>query len=315
MAARAAYEYVNGSLPGAGENVHATCGNTLCVNPGHQTVYTGKRPDRQEVLEARAASYFWERTELLEDGCMNWCGHVTNSGYGTLHIGNRQVAAHRYAMELATGAPVSPHLVVCHKCDNPRCVNPEHLFVGTHSDNVRDMHSKGRSSRKQHDKSPWKARGLRSPRALLSDEQVIEIRKRYAEGESQVALGKEFGVSNDCVHTVVTNRVYKNLPSFENPAVRGDTTTLSKEALAQMLEGFRAGKTQTELAAEYGISQQTVFRLLTTVGGHKPKARMSKEDLDRARAMLAAGEMQRTVARTLNVSEATISRIANQITA
>jgi len=96
---------------------------------------------------------------------------MTNFGYGRLRVGNRKtMLAHRFSYEAHVG-PIPKGMFVCHKCDNPLCVNPDHLFVGTASDNMQDMHRKGRA--KAHHKGPS---GERARAAKLVAEQVIAIR-------------------------------------------------------------------------------------------------------------------------------------------
>lgn len=81
---------------------------------------------------------------VTESGCWLWTGHLSDWGYGTLHVGNgKEVKAHRLAWELAYG-PIPPKMHVCHRCDVTSCVNPAHLFLGTNADNMRDCLAKGR---------------------------------------------------------------------------------------------------------------------------------------------------------------------------
>ena len=85
---------------------------------------------------------FWFRVDKRQD-CWLWLGSVNNYGYGTLGHNKKVILAHRYAWEITNGA-IPDGLLVCHSCDNPPCVNPDHLFLGTHTDNLNDCISKGR---------------------------------------------------------------------------------------------------------------------------------------------------------------------------
>jgi hypothetical protein len=76
-------------------------------------------------------------------GCLLWLGKVGTDGYGLFKVGGKRRAAHRVSYEIHKG-PIPPGLWVLHRCDTPACVNPEHLFLGTHADNMRDMVAKGR---------------------------------------------------------------------------------------------------------------------------------------------------------------------------
>lgn len=93
---------------------------------------------------------FWAKVDRTDD-CWTWTAATTGSGYGRFGHQNARggwVAAHRFAYELANG-PIPDGMFVCHKCDNPPCVNPSHLFLGTHQDNMRDMDAKGRRRGKE----------------------------------------------------------------------------------------------------------------------------------------------------------------------
>lgn len=117
-------------------------------------------------------------------GCWEWQGCKNRKGYGDFWNPQGERLAHRLSYVLHNG-PIPPGLLVCHKCDNPGCVNPKHLFLGTDKVNADDRAAKGRS-----------AKGERNGRAKLTDEQVRQIR---ASTGTQAAVAKQFGISNGMV--------------------------------------------------------------------------------------------------------------------
>lgn len=149
-----------------------------------------------------AADRFWPKvdTSAGPNGCWPWQGARDDYGYGFFRLvpGENMRKTHRVAWLLTNGDPGD--MIVCHTCDNPPCVNPSHLFIGTNQDNVDDRVAKNRSSRK----CPHS--GETSPSAKLTSLQVVEIRRRYAAGGiSQLALGTEYGVSQTQVGRIVRN--------------------------------------------------------------------------------------------------------------
>lgn len=138
------------------------------------------------------ADRFWEKVEKTAT-CWLWRAFVNPCGYGKLTIGShtdgsyKSAVASRISWELHNGS-IPDGLCVCHHCDTPACVRPDHLFLGTHADNMKDMARKGRHV----DCST----GAKSPRAKLTAGQVAEIRTEYARGIlSQEKIGKHFGIS------------------------------------------------------------------------------------------------------------------------
>ena len=89
---------------------------------------------------------FWAKVEIIPfHGCWEWTASQNRLGYGLIHEKRRMLKAHRVSWELHYGKVIPAGLFVCHHCDNPGCVNPSHLFLGTNTDNLRDMSAKGRS--------------------------------------------------------------------------------------------------------------------------------------------------------------------------
>lgn len=129
--------------------------------------------------------------------CWIWTGHRTKEGYGLVHVGpSRRVYAHRLAYQLFVGEIVSGQFV-CHRCDTPSCVRPEHLFAGTHTDNMRDAASKGRNAKQRH---PERYRGENGSNAKLSEAQVLDAREsHFARRESQRNLASRLRVSQSTV--------------------------------------------------------------------------------------------------------------------
>jgi hypothetical protein len=134
---------------------------------------------------------FWDRVKKA-DGCWLWTGKINHNGYGSLQVNYSWRLAHRVAWALVNG-PIPKGLNACHKCDNPRCVNPAHLFLGTAADNVRDAKQKGRV-----------CCGEAHCFARLDNKRVRAIRKIYASGEQdQYELADHFGVAVMTINRVV----------------------------------------------------------------------------------------------------------------
>ncbi len=145
-------------------------------------------------------------------GCWLWTASLSNSGdhfgYGQIRVHDRPQLAHRVSWELHRGA-VPAGLNVLHKCDNPGCVNPDHLFLGTHQDNVADRHAKGRT-RQGH--VPLRS-GEHHGCAKLTWAKVDEIRALYtAGGHSFNQLAQQFGVSKRSILFVVHRKHWVRKP-------------------------------------------------------------------------------------------------------
>lgn len=155
---------------------------------------------------------FQEKVQLPEgEGCWLWIGARDAKGYGMIGSGHGgpNLRAHRASWELHYGS-IPPELQVCHHCDNPSCVRPDHLFLGTRSDNLQDASRKGRLN---FQKDPTKRpRGSRHGAAKLNESQVVTIRARYAAGGIlQRELADEYGVTNKDISLIVLRKRWSHI--------------------------------------------------------------------------------------------------------
>jgi hypothetical protein len=130
-----------------------------------------------------------DKRDITESGCWEFTGYIMPNGYGQTSVGKLVLLAHRASYMVFIGKiPEGMH--ICHKCDNRKCFNPDHLFAGTPDENMADMVRKGRQR---------SLSGVDSPNAKLTAEQVQEIRDRYIPYVTTSELAKEFGISKQYV--------------------------------------------------------------------------------------------------------------------
>ena len=158
---------------------------------------------------SRSCYYEWRRIDTTEerfwskvnktDDCWLWTGKINATNYGQILSNGKYIKVHRYSWVLHYGE--IPEIdgsdirgtCVLHKCDTPACVNPDHLFIGTHSDNMRDMASKSRG---------MSLKGSEIGTSKLSDKDVLEIRSKYP-SVMQSVLAEEYGVSQPVISKIV----------------------------------------------------------------------------------------------------------------
>ena len=147
-------------------------------------------------------SRFWDNVPMREEGqCWNWHGAKLKGGYGQIKIDGSCVQAHRFSWSIING-PVPTGLVIRHACDNPSCVNPAHLLLGTHKDNVSDKYNRGRNIPQD---------GSRNNYAVLNDDDVSLIKERLANGEKQKDIAMTYGVTQSQISNIATGKQWRHI--------------------------------------------------------------------------------------------------------
>lgn len=219
------------------------------------------------ILTQEQINRFWKLVNVTyKTSCWLWKNSLDKDGYGRMRIGNRRsMKAHRISWIINTGNNIEPELLVCHTCDNPTCVNPTHLFLGTSKDNTLDMIKKGRKPRLY---------GKDNLNTKQSKEEVELMLSEYTPGiTSQKEIAKKYGVSQAQISIILNkkNRT-KDVETPEyifNPntkIVYGEKHGAAKLTEEQVLEIRREYLTKTAtqqaLAIKYGVTQTLISAIV-----------------------------------------------------
>lgn len=175
-------------------------------------------------LSEKDISRFWEKVHKSSDenGCWVWTSYKTKLGYGVFSLKCRAIKAHRVAWTISHGPTPKGEghhgMCVLHKCDNRACCRPDHLFLGTQQENIKDMICKGRNKSTPWDQHPRKhfpertARGEKIASAKLTAAQVVEIRRLASEGKmSQKSIGNLFGIRHSSIYKIIYRKSWGHI--------------------------------------------------------------------------------------------------------
>jgi len=146
---------------------------------------------------------FWNKVDKTSNpnGCWEWTGYIMPDGYGRFNFQMKGKSAHKCSYTFTYG-DIPEGLVVMHICDNPRCVRPCHLKLGTHADNSKDMTDKGRQ-----------AKGIKNGGGVkLTEQQILEIRNLYATTKTSYnKLGLQYNVSKVSIANIINRKLWKHI--------------------------------------------------------------------------------------------------------
>ena len=131
--------------------------------------------------------------------CWDWQGRLDDGGYGSMTLRGSTILVHRIAWIIDNGE-IPKGMNILHKCDNPKCVNPDHLFLGTHFDNMRDMAAKGRAPKRP---------GSKNPNSKLNESKVREIKNLLANGKTRKYVSTTFEVSLSTIDRIINKKSWR----------------------------------------------------------------------------------------------------------
>jgi len=198
--------FLNRNIDVSGTPIRRLCENMWCCKPDHLVI---KKKDLSIpldiVLTKKRLRNFWARVKIKDkDECWEWQGCKDKKGYGQINLNYKTYRTHRLSYMIKHNLSyISGGMCVLHKCDNPVCVNPDHLWLGTNFDNVQDRHAKGRSSASKGESSHFHK---------LNEKTVRKIRQDYKTGNFTTRkLAVKYNTSKSNIGHIVHNKTWRDI--------------------------------------------------------------------------------------------------------
>jgi len=218
--------------------------------------YTAFAPRLMRAFVTSVWDRFWAKV-VRGPGCWEWQACRNAHGYGRIGVGQHVALAHRLMMEWVLGRPLRTKEHALHHCDNPACVRPSHLYVGTHQDNMDDMAARGRRV-----DSP--SFGEDNGNAVLTRESIVQIREEARAGAASADIEARHGISAGYAGRIARGEAWAHVPGALSRDFRYRLTDAQcEEVRCRKVSGERA----ESIAADLGIGRTTVYRAVDRANG------------------------------------------------
>ena len=175
------------------------------------------KPDKPQLSQEGLEQRLQDKIIVVASGCWEWQGCRNSQGYGSVRFNRRWQRAHRVFWQIFRGT-IPRKMCVCHKCDNPSCVNPEHLWLGTIAENNQDKINKGRLAVSPTGNESWSrqhldriARGANAGQAKITEAQVKEIINRAIAGEKYREIAKDYPVTESAISAIMQGNTWMHI--------------------------------------------------------------------------------------------------------
>ena len=239
--------------------LYLTCNEQSCREPNHAT-FTIDEESYREAKHEREVERFWSKVVKRDEGaCWGWAGSKSEAGYGMFIFDRKRRPAHRIAWELYHGSLIPDELLACHRCDQPACVNPHHIYPGTHKDNANDATERGRWNHKK---------GEENAASKLTDDGVLSMVARYNAGESGRVIALDYDIAFSGVHRIMSGKTWSHLTGIQKDTTpdytrRSWRTDFTDDEVMAIRNRYRNGEEIHALAQEFGVTDKSMRSLVS----------------------------------------------------
>lgn len=206
----------------------------------------------EEKIE-RMRQLLYRKIIKTKSGCWKFKGSINKWGYGVINIGGRLNASHHNAHRISWmvhKGKIPKRMFVCHICDNRSCCNPEHLFLGTPKDNMRDMHKKGRNINLKGEECPY---------ARLKNKDILKILKYFEKGYTNLQVAKKFNISKEHARDIKLGKNWAHIGDRSKiKKIKSNKKILTESIVSEIKEKFRNGARICVISREYNCKRSTI---------------------------------------------------------